>query len=66
MAFLEIKNVRIAGISAGVPQIVLKNDSSSVLSKEYDAAAFVELTGVAERRYSRELTTSDLCFAAAE
>lgn len=66
MAFLEIKNVRIAGIAAGVPQTVLKNDSSSVLSKEYDAAAFVELTGVAERHYSRELTTSDLCFAAAE
>lgn len=66
MAFIEFKNVRIAGISAGVPKNVIRNDGDSVLSKDYDAAAFVELTGVEERHFSKHLTTSDLCLAAAE
>lgn len=65
MAFLEFKNVRIAGVSAGVPKNKISNLSLTNLSKEYDAAAFVETTGVKERRID-ELTTSDLCYAAAE
>lgn len=66
MAFLEIRNVRIAGIAAGVPKNIAQNDSNSVLSKDYDAAAFVELTGVKEARISDHLTTSDLSYEAAE
>ena len=69
MAFLEIKNVRIAGISAGVPKFVASNlhplDDDGV-SMDYSPAAFVETTGVLERRISDKLTTSDLCFEAAE
>ena len=42
MAFFEFKNVRIAGVSAGVPKHVEKNEGGVVQSKDYDAAAFVE------------------------
>lgn len=65
MAFLEFKNVRIAGITAGVPKKVVNNLEIKNLSKDYDSAAFVEMTGVKERRVD-DFTTSDLCFAAAE
>lgn len=63
MAFLEFKNMRIAGFSAGVPKYVAKNDVVS--SKDYDAADFVATTGVKERRLGN-FTTSDLCYEAAE
>jgi len=69
MAFVEFKNVRIAGISAGVPKFVasnlhpLENDG---ISSDYSPEAFVEATGVLERHVSNSLTTSDLCFEAAE
>ena len=66
MAFLEFKNVRIAGISAGVPQHVERNEGDNIQSNDYDAAAYVELTGVLERHFSKHLTTSDLSYAAAE
>lgn len=65
MAFLELKNVRIAGISAGVPVNIASNSNSSI-SANYDADAFIETTGVKERRISETLTTGDLCYAAAE
>lgn len=65
MAFLEFKNVRIAGMSAGVPKKVINNLELEGLSKDYDAAAFVEMTGVKERRID-DFTTSDLCLSAAE
>ena len=69
MAFIEFKNVRIAGISAGVPKFVasnlhpLKNDG---ISNDYSPEAFVEATGVMERHVCDILTTSDLCYQAAE
>ena len=69
MAFVDFKNVRIAGISAGIPKFVasnlhpLENDG---VSSEYSPEAFVEATGVLERHVSNTLTTSDLCFEAAE
>lgn len=66
MAFLECKNVRIAGFSAGVPKTVVSNIGNVVQSTDYDAEAFVKVTGVKERRVSDEFTTSDLCYAAAE
>lgn len=65
MAFLSFPNVRIAGISAGVPKKIVNNLELKDLSKDYDAAAFVEATGVQERRLD-DFTTSDLCLAAAE
>lgn len=65
MAFLEFKNVRIAGISAGVPKKTVSNLDIKKISEDYDSAAFVETTGVLERRIDETLTTSDLCIAAA-
>ena len=65
MAFLEFKNIRVAGIAAGVPKTIVKNEGDAVQSKDYDAEAFVALTGVKERRLGT-FTTSDLCYAAAE
>ena len=66
MAYLEYKNIRIAGIAAGVPKRVIKNIGKQIQSNDYDAAAFVEQTGVAERHVSKTLTTSDLGYQAAE
>lgn len=69
MAFLEFKNVRIAGISAGVPRNVASNlhpDTNDGLSSEYSPEDFVKVTGVQERRVTDSLCTSDLCYEAAE
>ena len=70
MAFCEFKNVRIVGIAAGVPKNIVSNldlkSGDGVISSDYSPEAFVELTGVKERRVSELLTTSDLGFAAAE
>ena len=65
MAFLEVKNVRIAGMAAGVPQKVVCNLEIENISNDYDAAAFVEVTGVKERRFD-ELTVSDMAVPAVE
>ena len=66
MAFLEFKNVRIAGISAGVPKRRVSNLDIKDISADYDAATYVEATGVMERRVDEYLTTSDLCVPTAE
>lgn len=63
MAYLEFKNVRIAGISAGVPKHIEKTVSTT---SKYEVENFIESTGVREKRYSNDFTTSDLCQAAAE
>lgn len=69
MAFLEFKNVRIAGIAAGVPKNIADNlhpSKDDAVSSDYSPEEFVKTTGVKERRVSFDLTTSDLCYAAAE
>lgn len=66
MAFLEFQNVRIAGISASVPATIVNNLEMPSPSSDYDCTAFVELTGVKERRIDDNFTTSDLCIPAAE
>ena len=63
MAFLNVKNVAIVGMSAGVPKQIMPTISTT---DKYDASAFVETTGVIEKRYSNNFTTSDLGQAAAE
>lgn len=65
MAMLQVKGVRIAGFSAGVPRQVVSK-AETVNSAEYDASTFVEKTGIREVRVSDEFTASDLCLAAAE
>ena len=69
MAFLEFKNVSIVGMAAGVPETIADNlhpTKDDSISTEYSPEDFVKTTGVKERRVSFELTTSDLCYAAAE
>lgn len=66
MAFFKFENVRIVGMAGGVPSSIVSNTAGITSSGEYDAQAFIEATGVAERRISSVLTTSDMCYAAAE
>lgn len=67
MAFLSIPNVKVAGIAAGVPKRVISNLNVPYrISKDYDNTDFVATTGVIERHVDDRITTSDLCFAAAE
>lgn len=63
MAFLTVKNVAIVGMSAGVPKQIMPTISTT---DKYDADAFAETTGILEKRYSNDFTTSDLGEAAAE
>ena len=69
MAFLEFKNVRIAGIGAAVPKNKFSNlhpDNLENFSADYRPEDFVASTGVEEGRDSKTLCTSDLCYEAAQ
>ena len=66
MAFIELKNVRIAGLSAGVPKNVEYTKDNPNISSEYNYEDFIKSTGIRSRRIDENLTTSDLCCAAAE
>ena len=69
MAFLEFRNVRIAGVAAGVPKHISSNlhpDENDNVSSDYTPEDFIATTGVKERRTSLTLCTSDLCYGAAE
>lgn len=66
MAFLDFKNVRIAGMSAGVPKHNEFTKDNPFVSKEYDYEDFIKSTGIRSRRIDENLTTSDLCCAAGE
>ncbi len=69
MAFFQFKNVRLAGLSAGVPSFVANNLHplpEDAVSSDYSPEDFVKTTGVLERRITFTQTTSDLCFHAAE
>ncbi len=64
MAFLDIKDVAIKGVSACVPCIY---DCISDIYKWGGVNDFTESTGIkARRRSSVDITSSDLCFSAAE
>jgi len=63
MAFLEFKKVRIVGLSAGVPKNIMRTVSTT---DKYGDEEFIKTTGVRQKRYSNDFTTSDLCQAAAE
>lgn len=66
MSFLSIGNVRIAGLSACVPEKV-EESRNFPLFNEVDAENFIKVTGV-ERRHIAEadVCSSDLCLKAAE
>lgn len=63
MAFLKFDKVRIAGLSAGVPKNVMSTVSTT---DKYSDDDFIKTTGVRQKRYSNDFTTSDLSFAATE
>ena len=66
---MEFKNVRIAGIAAGVPKTISSNlhpTEDDQMSSDYSPEEYVKTTGVRERRTSNVLTTADLGYAAAE
>lgn len=66
MAFLEIKNVVIKGVSACVP--INKVDNSAIYDKKWSGYDnFVNTTGIARHRNSPDgICSSDLCVEAAE
>lgn len=67
MAYQEIKNVRIAGVSAAVPSQTEENRTLDLFKNEEEYSKFVASTGVERRRKSpRSITASDLCLNAAE
>lgn len=69
MAYLEFSNVRIAGMSAGVPKKVSSNlhpEENVSFAEGTNPEDFVKTVGVVERRNSQTLCTSDLCYEAAE
>lgn len=64
MAFLDIKNVSIKGISACVP---VQTEKISEIYKWDGVANFIESTGIVSRRRAEySITSADLCIRAAE
>lgn len=64
MAFLDIKNISIKGISACVPS---KEEKIADIYKWDGASNFIESTGIAARRHADDsMTSADLCISAAE
>lgn len=67
MAFIQIPNVAIRGISACVPKNVIKNESLSDLFPEEELKKTIESVGIVERRIvDANVCASDLCFKAAK
>jgi 3-oxoacyl-[acyl-carrier-protein] synthase-3 len=63
MAFLDFKHIRIAGISAAVPQRIEIPKSRNA---DYSDEEYRKSVGVMETRVDGTFTTSDLCYHAAE
>ena len=65
MAYLEINNVAIKGISASVPKQIV--EIRDIYPSEMGGETFIESTGIARHRNApKEICSSDLCIAAAE
>ena len=65
MAFLEVKNVEIVGVSACVPKH--KEDNSQIYPKWGDYDSFFASTGIKSHRVApSNITTCDLCFESAK
>lgn len=66
MSFLSVRNIKLTGLSAGVPENIIETESYDLLSKE-QIEHFLHSTGVERRRRATaNQCTSDLCVAAAE
>ncbi len=68
MSFLEIKDVRIAGMATAVPKTVIDNAKMlEALGSDQDAIDnFIQQVGIIERRESVKLTGTDLGYVAGE
>jgi len=68
MAFQEIKNVKIVGISACVPKHIKDNRDLTLLGSQDEINKFIDTTGIAQRHTvdDQNICTSDLCYEAAE
>ncbi|MBQ8477785.1 MAG: ketoacyl-ACP synthase III [Succinivibrio sp.] len=65
MAFLEVKNVEIVGVSACVPK--QKEDNSQIYHKWGDYDSFIASTGIKSHRVApSNITTCDLCYESAK
>ena len=65
MAFLEVKNVEIVGVSACVPK--QKEDNSQIYPKWGDYDGFIASTGINSHRVApSNITTCDLCYESAK
>ncbi|MGF1456755.1 MAG: 3-oxoacyl-ACP synthase III family protein [Alphaproteobacteria bacterium] len=66
MVQARVDGVRIAGLTAGVPDRVVRNDSLELFSED-DRRRLIETTGIEERRHIHPgMCTSDMCAGAAE
>lgn len=66
MSFLSVNNIKLVGLSAGVPENIIETESYDLLSQE-QIDHFLRSTGVERRRRATDKQcTSDLCVAAAE
>lgn len=66
MAFLQIKDIAISGVSAAVPKNKVFNKDYP-FANEKEAALFIKSTGIEQRRIiDRKMTAADLCAEAAK
>ncbi|MFO7851433.1 MAG: ketoacyl-ACP synthase III [Bacteroidota bacterium] len=67
MAFQEIKNVQIKGISACVPEFKEDNKTIQLFQTEEESFNYIKATGVEYRRMVKDtgVCTSDLCYHSA-
>lgn len=67
MATLKINNVRIAGVSACVPNKIIVNSESELFNTEEEKLKYISTVGVNTRHVTDNNTcSSDLCYASAE
>lgn len=66
MAFIEVENVRLSGLTVCLPHKVVENSNYDVVP-ESERPAFIDAVGIERRRVAdKDVCTSDLCYEAAE
>lgn len=66
MAYLDVPNVSLKGVSACIPKAIIENKNLDIFKTE-DFSKFLALTGVERKRVAGDdICTSDLCYYSAE
>ena len=66
MAFVEVKNIKVKGITVCIPSNVVENSSYTVVP-ESERPSFIQAIGIERRRVAPvDVCASDLCYKAAE